>query len=306
MKPSKGDQIKVIHKEDSFSEDYQNGDIFTVEDTWYGGVQVKTALGVPLALSESEYEPYRETPQAGLPEGEFVGKIAVVTGGVRGIGKTICEEFRKAGAVVCILDQEENEYFTGDLAEESVVRAFSGKVIRDYGRVDFLINNAMLTRGGLPNCSYEDFNYVLRVGVAAPYMLTRLFQEHFGENGSVVNISSSRDRMSQPGTESYTAAKGGIHALTHAMAVSLAGRVRVNSISPGWIDTDFKEYQGPDALQQPAGRVGNPLDIANMVLFLCSPRAGFINGENICIDGGMTRQMIYHGDFGWKLEADQG
>ncbi|GAA6295436.1 hypothetical protein F220043C3_38700 [Enterocloster asparagiformis] len=306
MKPSKGDQIKVIHKEDSFSEDYQNGDIFTVEDTWYGGVQVKTALGVPLALSESEYEPYRETPQAGLPEGEFAGKIAVVTGGVRGIGKTICEEFRKAGAVVCILDQEENEYFTGDLAEESVLRAFSGKVIRDYGRVDFLINNAMLTRGGLPDCSYEDFNYVLRVGVAAPYMLTRLFQEHFGENGSVVNISSSRDRMSQPGTESYTAAKGGIHALTHAMAVSLAGRVRVNSISPGWIDTDFKEYQGPDALQQPAGRVGNPLDIANMVLFLCSPRAGFINGENICIDGGMTRQMIYHGDFGWKLEADQG
>ena len=276
----------MIHKEDSFSEDYQNGDIFTVEDTWYGGVQVKTALGVPLALSESEYEPYRETPQAGLPEGEFVGKIAVVTGGVRGIGKTICEEFRKAGAVVCILDQEENEYFTGDLAEESVLRAFSGKVIRDYGRVDFLINNAMLTRGGLPNCSYEDFNYVLRVGVAAPYMLTRLFQEHFGENGSVVNISSSRDRMSQPGTESYTAAKGGIHALTHAMAVSLAGRVRVNSISPGWIDTDFKEYQGPDALQQPAGRVGNPLDIANMVLFLCSPRAGFINGENICIEAG--------------------
>ena len=306
MKPSKGDQIKVIHKEDSFSEDYQNGDIFTVEDTWYGGVQVKTALGVPLALSESEYEPYRETPQAGLPEGEFAGKIAEVTGGVRGIGKTICEEFRKAGAVVCILDQEENEYFTGDLAEESVLRAFSGKVIRDYGRVDFLINNAMLTRGGLPDCSYEDFNYVLRVGVAAPYMLTRLFQEHFGENGSVVNISSSRDRMSQPGTESYTAAKGGIHALTHAMAVSLAGRVRVNSISPGWIDTDFKEYQGPDALQQPAGRVGNPLDIANMVLFLCGPRAGFINGENICIDGGMTRQMIYHGDFGWKLEADQG
>ena len=239
-----------------------------------------------------------------MPEGEFAGKIAVVTGGVRGIGKTICEEFRKAGAVVCILDKEENGYFTGDLAEESVLRAFSEKVIRDYGRVDFLINNAMLTRGGLPDCSYEDFKYVLRVCLAAPYMLTRLFQEHFGENGSVVNISSSRDRMSQPGTESYTAAKGGIHALTHAMAVSLAGRVRVNSISPGWIDTDFKEYHGPDAFQQPAGRVGNPLDIANMVLFLCSPKAGFINGENICIDGGMTRQMIYHGDFGWKLDGN--
>ena len=99
--------------------------------------------------------------------------------------------------------------------------------------------------------------------------------------------------MSQPQTESYTAAKGGIAALTHALAVSLAGKVRVNSISPGWIDTQYTVYEGPDALQQPAGRVGNPLDIANMVLYLCSNKAGFITGENICIDGGMTRQMIY-------------
>ena len=109
--------------------------------------------------------------------------------------------------------------------------------------------------------------------------------------------------MSQPETESYTAAKGGIHALTHALAVSLAGKVRVNSISPGWIDTSYRIYEGPDALQQPVGRVGNPLDIAHMVLFLCSARAGFITGENICIDGGMTRQMIYHDDHGWKLES---
>ena len=96
-------------------------------------------------------------------------------------------------------------------------------------------------------------------------------------------------------------AKGGISALTHALAVSLAGRVRVNSISPGWIDTASTVYEGPDAVQQPAGRVGNPLDIANMVLYLCSDKAGFITGENICIDGGMTRQMIYHNDFGWTL-----
>ena len=108
--------------------------------------------------------------------------------------------------------------------------------------------------------------------------------------------------MSQPQTESYTAAKGGIAALTHALAVSLSGRVRVNSISPGWIDTEYRVYEGADALQQPSGRVGNPIDIAAMVLFLCSERAGFINGENICIDGGMTKQMIYHGDCGWKLE----
>ncbi len=305
MNAAKGDKIRVIHKEDNFSEDYQDGDIFTVEDTWYGGVQVKSAAGVPLALSQSEYEPYSETPRPEASGGEFAGKVAVVTGGVKGIGKTICEEFRKAGAVVCVLDKEENPYFTGDLADESVLRAFAEKVIREQGRVDFLVNNAMLTKGGLPQCSYEDFNYVLRVGVLAPYMLTQLFLPHFGENAGIVNISSSRDRMSQPGTESYTAAKGGIHALTHAMAASLAGRVRVNSISPGWIDTDFREYQGPDALQHPAGRVGNPLDIANMVLFLCSSKAGFINGENICIDGGMSRQMIYHNDFGWKLERDR-
>ena len=110
--------------------------------------------------------------------------------------------------------------------------------------------------------------------------------------------------MSQPDTESYTAAKGGIAALTHAMAVTLAGKVRVNSISPGWIDTSYRKYSGPDASQHPAGRVGNPMDIANMVLFLCSDKAGFITGENVCIDGGMTRQMIYHDDYGWELKGE--
>ncbi len=140
------------------------------------------------------------------------------------------------------------------------------------------------------------------MGVTAPFYLAKLFAEHFAPGGSIVNISSSRDRMSQPGTESYTAAKGGISALTHALAVTLAGRVRVNSVSPGWIDTSYKEYEGADAVQQPVGRVGNPKDIANTVLFLCSDKAGFITGENICVDGGMTKLMIYHGDNGWKLE----
>ena len=128
---------------------------------------------------------------------------------------------------------------------------------------------------------------------------------YFAEGACIVNISSSRDRMSQPETESYTAAKGGISALTHALAVSLAGRVRVNSISPGWRDTDYKIYEGEDALQQPVGRVGNPLDIANAVLYLCSDMAGFITGEDICIDGGMTKQMIYHNDHGWTLNRNK-
>lgn len=155
---------------------------------------------------------------------------------------------------------------------------------------------------GIDECSYEEFEYALKVGVTAPFYMVKLLKDHLAEGASIVNISSSRDRMSQPQTESYTAAKGGIAALTHALAVSLAGKARVNSISPGWIDTDYQVYEGPDAYQQPAGRVGNPLDIANMVLFLCSEKAGFITGENICVDGGMTRQMIYHGDCGWKLE----
>ena len=141
------------------------------------------------------------------------------------------------------------------------------------------------------------------MGVTAPIYLRKLFAAHFATGGVIINISSSRDRMSQPQTESYTAAKGGIAALTHALAVSLAGRVRVNSISSGWTDTAYRVYAGPDATQQPAGRVGNPMDIAHMVLFLCSDKAGFITGENICIDGGMTRQMIYHGDWGWRLDG---
>lgn len=234
----------------------------------------------------------------------FHGKIAIVTGGAQGIGKCIAEEFKKNGAVVCVIDKKPNDYFTGDLAEEETLKRFAKQVIKDHGRVDYLINNAIPLMKGISECSYEEFNYALRVGVTAPFFLTKLFLPYFSSGAAIVNISSSRDRMSQPQTESYTAAKGGITALTHALAVSLAGKVRVNSISPGWIDNAYTVYSGPDAVQHPAGRVGTPLDIANMVLYLCSDQAGFITGENICIDGGMTRQMIYHDDFGWSLDKE--
>ena len=233
----------------------------------------------------------------------FENKVVVITGGANGIGKTIAEEFRKEDATVCIIDIMENDYFVGDISDKEVLERFVKKVIADYGKVDYLINNALPIMRGIEECTYEEFNYALQVGVSAPFYLSKLFLPYFAEGASIINISSSRDRMSQPNTESYTAAKGGIAALTHALAVSLAGKVRVNSISPGWIDTAFTRYEGADAVQQPAGRVGNPLDIANMVLFLCSDKAGFITGENICIDGGMTKQMIYHGDHGWEYRV---
>lgn len=234
----------------------------------------------------------------------FEGKVVVVTGGAKGIGKCIAEEFAKQGANVCIIDLLDNPYFVGDIADEETLRKFADQVIGQYGKVDILINNAKPETLGLGKCSFAQFTHALQVGITAPFFLTQLFAPYFAPGASIVNISSSRDRMSQPFTESYTAAKGGIAALTHALAVSLSGKVRVNSISPGWIDTQYTQYTGPDATQHPAGRVGNPMDIANMALFLCSDKAGFITGENICIDGGMTKLMIYHGDHGWQLTEE--
>lgn len=233
---------------------------------------------------------------------QFKDKTVIVTGGANGIGKCIADEFRKEGATVYVIDRQEGEHFVGDVSKQEVLEAFVAHILAKHDKVDCIINNALPLMKGIDECTYEEFQYALSVGVTAPFYLVKLLKEHLAQGASIVNISSSRDRMSQPQTESYTAAKGGIAALTHALAVSLAGKARVNSISPGWIDTAYTVYQGADAIQQPAGRVGNPLDIANMVLFLCSDKAGFITGENICIDGGMTKQMIYHSDHGWKLE----
>ena len=232
-------------------------------------------------------------------------KVAVVTGGANGIGKCIADEFRKQGVRVYVIDKAHGDHYVGDISDKEVLEAFARTVIRESGGIDFLINNALPIMKGIDECSYEDFQYALSVGVTAPFYLSKLFAPYFRDGASIINISSSRDRMSQPQTESYTAAKGGITALTHALAASFSGKVRVNSISPGWIDTGYKVYEGPDALQQPAGRVGNPIDISNMVMFLCSDKAGFITGENICIDGGMTKLMIYHDDHGWTYTPEE-
>lgn len=231
----------------------------------------------------------------------FKDKIVVLTGGARGIGACIARRFRQEGALVEIIDKEPGPWFVCDIADPADLEEFSGYIAEKYGWVDILVNNALPLMKGISNCTWDEFMYAQKVGVAAPFYLAKLFMNHFPAGSSIVNISSSRDRMSQPETESYTAAKGGIAALTHALAVSLAPRVRVNSISPGWIDTVNYEASEADRLQQPVGRIGTPDDIASMVLFLCSDEAGFITGENIVIDGGMTRQMIYHADHGWTL-----
>ena len=231
----------------------------------------------------------------------FKDKVVIVTGGANGIGRCIADEFRNQGAIVYVIDKQAGEHFVGDISKKEVLEAFSAEVLSKHHKVDIIVNNALPLMKGIDECTYEEFQYALSVGITAPFYLVKLLKSHLAEGASVINISSSRDRMSQPQTESYTAAKGGIAALTHALAVSLSGNARVNSISPGWIDTAYTVYEGPDAIQQPAGRVGNPMDVANMALFLCSDKAGFITGENICIDGGMTKQMIYHGDNGWKL-----
>lgn len=233
---------------------------------------------------------------------QFKDKVVVITGGARGIGKTTKEAFEAEGATVEVIDIAEGNHYVGDISQKAVLEEFARYVLEKHGHVDFLINNAIPVMRGIDSCSYEEFEYAMAVGVTAPFYLAKLFNEYFSEGACIINMSSSRDRMSQPQTESYSAAKGGIASLTHALAVSLAGRVRVNSISPGWIETGDTIYTGPDAIQQPVGRVGNTMDIANMILYLCSDKAGFISGENICIDGGMTRQMIYHGEHGWNFE----
>ena len=232
----------------------------------------------------------------------FKNKVAVITGGAKGIGAKIAERFKEEGALVEIIDRLEGPgRYVGDIADKSVLEDFAAKVIEKHGMIDILVNNALPLMKGIDECSWEEFVYAQKVGVAAPFYLSKLFKDYFPQGSSIVNISSSRDRMSQPQTESYTAAKGGISALTHALAISLAPKVRVNSISPGWIDTIGYNASEEDRVQHPAGRIGTTDDIASMALFLCSEEAGFITGENITIDGGMTRLMIYHGDNGWSL-----
>ena len=240
----------------------------------------------------------------------FHNKTAVVTGGALGIGRCLTRAFAQAGARVAFFDRDQGAgqenleflrqmgkdavFFCGDGENPKDLEAFVQETINTYGNIEYLINNMCINNGGiLTPCGYEDFLAVLKVGVAAPYYLTQRFLPYFNQGGCVVNLSSTRAFQSQENTESYTAAKGGITALTHAMAVSLAGRVRVNAIAPGWIDTGAYYQEGyvpedarEDLLQHPSGRIGAPEDIARAALFLCDGRNGFVNGQTIIMTAG--------------------
>ena len=255
----------------------------------------------------------------------FHGKVAVITGGANGIGRCIAESFLDKEALVAVIDTDEAYgalmkekyegkllFFAGDVGEQKTLDAFVEAALSRFPKVHYLINNAMHTKGGiLSGCEYGDFEYALRVGVTAPYYLTMKLKDRFGSDAAIVNISSSRSRQSQPDTESYTTAKGGIAALTHSLSVSLAGIARVNAIAPGWIDTSpwhegllIPQHSAPDHFQHSVRRVGRAEDIAKLALFLCSEDAGFITGQEIFVDGGMSKLMIYHGDCGWLYQPD--
>ena len=261
----------------------------------------------------------------------MMNKVVLVTGGAQGIGKAIALELAASHYDIVInyltscqeAEMLKNELvkeygirclaIQADVSKEEEVNEMISKIEEELGGVDILVNNAAVDLSNLFHLkNAEEFRRTMDVNVIGAFNCCKRVYKHMLEKeyGRIINISSTRAYMSQADTESYTAAKGGISALTHGLSISLAGKVRVNSISPGWIDTGAYQYSENyepqyslgDTSQHPAGRIGNPLDIASMVLFLCSDKAGFITGENITIDGGMTKQMIYHDDFGWKYK----
>jgi NAD(P)-dependent dehydrogenase (short-subunit alcohol dehydrogenase family) len=250
---------------------------------------------------------------------DFSGKVAIVTGGAGGIGLGTAEAFLAAGASVVLADVDDQAgpwalerlgdsgrtlFVAMDVADEAAVAAMVEQAVARFGRIDFLINNAGISRNKpLAELTLSDWQRVLGTNLTGAMLCAKYAAAQLRQaKGAIVNIASTRALMSEANTEAYSASKGGIVALTHALAVSLSPAVRVNCISPGWIVT--QGYHRPperprpplsdtDNLQHPAGRAGVPADVAQMVLYLCSDAAGFITGQNFVIDGGMTKKMIY-------------
>lgn len=253
---------------------------------------------------------------------QLVDKIALITGAGQGIGRGIAEVFGREGATVIVVDKDPEAIddtlatlaargqtshgLLADISDEGAVQSLADTVSQRFGRLDILVNNAGVgAEGTLATRTMEAWDRVISINLRAPYMLTKYLAPLLSASrpsGAVVNIASTRALMSEANTEPYSASKGGLLALTHSLAVSLGPAMRVNAISPGWIETS--DWQKPsarrtpvhrpiDLSQHPVGRVGTPLDIAETCLFLCSDQAGFITGQNFVVDGGMTIKMIY-------------
>ncbi len=236
-----------------------------------------------------------------------MNKVVVITGGSNGIGKELVRRFKEEGYLTVVIDKVESNFccdyfYLGDLTSQEVLVDFSNKVIKKYGKIDCLINNACYMNGGIFDCDYSGFLEVLQVGLLAPYFLSKVFLNNFSVNASIINISSTRALQSQENTESYSAAKGGINALTRSLAVSLKGKVRVNAIAPGWIVTNDYQPTENDNLQHLVNRVGKVEDISELAIFLASTKSSFITGEVITVDGGISKLMIYHDDKGWSYK----
>lgn len=253
---------------------------------------------------------------------DFKGKVVVITGSGQGIGHCIAVEYarRSASVIIAEVDEEAGKeteaaiceiggdclMIPTDVSSEQSVKDMVQMVIERYGKIDILINNAAINTGEasdtLFTSSVEAFDQVMRVNVTGAFICAKYCGPHMPEGSSIINVSSTRALMSEPHTEAYSASKGALLALTHALANSLAHRVRVNAISPGWIDVSqykkkkyrkFTALTEADHAQHLVGRVGIPEDIVNAVMYLTGDEASFITGSNFVIDGGMTVKMIY-------------
>lgn len=240
----------------------------------------------------------------------FSGKVAIITGGAQGIGACLCTEFLKQGAgVVCadthlfsgqqlkkdLCGQGQIHFIHMDVSDEASVKQMIDETLIQFGRIDVLVNNAAIAcTQQVTDLSFADWSRVLHTNLSGPFLCSKYgYPSLRATKGVIVNLSSTRALMSEPDTEAYSASKAGLVGLTHALAMSLGPEVRVNCISPGWIDTGHEPILETDHQQHPVGRVGRPQDIADLVLFLCSDRSTFITGQNFIVDGGMTRKMLY-------------
>ena len=245
-------------------------------------------------------------------------KVIVITGGAQGIGRGIAGKFLSEGWKVVIweVDDEAGKemmkqlnsadlgYLLCNVSHEATVRASVKQTVAKFGRIDVLVNNAAIANNKpITELTLEEWQHVLDVNLNGTFLCSKYCSAELRKNkGVIINLCSTRAFQSEPNTEAYSASKGGVYALTHALAVSLGPDVRVNSISPGWIDVsarkkesvaDQHELTQEDHQQHPAGRVGKVEDIANMAYFLSQSENGFITGQNFVVDGGMTRKMIY-------------